>query len=113
MKTFLSFALAFVLVGASVPAYAAMPNYTGTDYKQAEECTINDRLIYEMVDGQTVVTGCLTPEAWSRAMAEAARRQSSGFFFEAGQTVMLKNGSVDTCPLWFGMGCAILPELLR
>lgn len=107
MKKIITTSIAALALFATtaLPAFAAMPNYIGTDYKQGPQCTINDHKVYEDVNGKTVVTGCLTPEAWANAMAYAARLQATGIRIAAGVSVVLPDGRHDKCASFLTYGC--------
>lgn len=112
----LFFALAAVALALSpTAAFAAMPNYIGTDYKQAANCQVGvDHGIFELVNNNYELTGCITPDAWSRAEALAHRIQNAGIKFASGTSLTLKTGAAELCPIWFGFGgCVIAPELVR
>ncbi len=104
--------LGALLLATPFASFAAMPNYVGADYKQAADCVIPvDRGIYEIVGGLIELTGCISSTAWAREAADSASRQSAGYKFSAGESVVLRNGSVDTCS--FAWGCVIDRILIR
>lgn len=114
-KILSSFAFAALLLGSATPAFAAMPNYIGSDYKQPANCRLGvDHSIFELVNSNYELTGCLTPEAVERANALAQRTQI-GIKFGIGQSVTLKTGKLEFCPDWYPQfsGCVIASELVR
>lgn len=112
-------ALAVVVgLGFATPAFAAMPNFIGTGYKQAENCTLStDRHVWELVGSNFIKVGCITQEAHeaAEAAARAAQDKTTGLRFGVGQSVTLRTGAVETCPFWFPQyaGCTIARSLVR
>lgn len=108
------FAVAFVTVGFASTASAAMPNYIGDDYKQAADCIpFVDHMVYEIVNGAATVTGCITPEAWDRSIAEAKDLQATGAFYAAGEYITYLDGTVEQVPHWLNTGVRIWQHLVR
>lgn len=111
---YLSLILTLAAVFAPVATFAAMPNFVGTGYKVASNCTVPpDHGIWEDVSGVTVLTGCITHEALLQARALSDARQS-GVQIKPGETVKLTSGMTDTCPVWIRYGCvASADEIVR
>ena len=114
MKNFIATALASVLLfGAATPAFASM-TFIGDGYKVPPACTSNDHGVYEMVGGNTVVTGCWTQAAFDASEARA-RAAQVGIKFGVGTSLALKAGGAANCPDWFPQfaGCVIDKGLVR
>ena len=70
----------------------------------------------EVVNTSSRIVGCIADADWQRANAEAAVRNinSNILSFAINTSVVLKNGSVATCPWWFPYaGCVIARSLVK
>lgn len=109
-----SVSLAAALLAPSF-AFAAMPNFIGTGYKVAANCTAGvDRPIFELVGSNFEQTGCNTPEGIAAADALAKAAQE-GIRFAVGSSVTLKTGKAEVCPFWYPQfaGCVISSALVQ
>ena len=113
MKYLTIMALGALLLAPLFTVSAAMPNFTGSGYKQAAQCTSSDLPIYENVSGQNIITGCTPRDAMERATARAKTLQSTGYKFGAGEAVVRIDGTIERCPWWYQSGCVIPREFVR
>lgn len=109
-------ALVSALVMPSM-AFAAMPHFAGTGYKQGADCVVPpDHGIWEIVGGtDLVLTGCTPDVDYQRAKNSAMSLQKTGIKFGLDAALTLKDGSTVVCPFFFikSAGCVIDASLVK
>lgn len=110
-----SFAM-LALVIAIVPSvsFAAPMNFLGFGFVQPSVCNVSvDHGVYNAASANGELIGCWTQEAMSHSESRAQSLQNTGYKFGPLQSVTLKDGRSEMCPLWYFAGCVIDRDIIR